>query len=283
MALTATVTTGRPQYVTGRPVEIVMGLYNDQSRTEYVRVQRNWEYDIIIRDSRKRVVWQWSKDKRQPPSPYEIRVDARDRRETRERWDGRDESGRPVPAGVYYIEARVFPCRPVFTSITLLEDYDNNGGSRWDRDRDRDWDRDRGGRDRDRDRDRDGRFPGERGFFASLRTNPRSASVGEEVDVIYTLSNQSRDAVLYEFPNGRMYELEAKLRGRTVWRWSQGRFFTQSFTQLYLPPGSRKEFHISFPIARGTARGDYELVAYLVPRGYAVGSAGEATTRLRVD
>jgi Intracellular proteinase inhibitor len=79
-----------------------------------------------------------------------------------------------------------------------------------------------------------------------------------------------------------MYELEARLRGRTLWRWSEGRFFTRSFTQLVLPAGSRKEFHISFPIARGTAPGDYELVAYLTPTGFTRGSAGEATTRLRI-
>jgi hypothetical protein len=261
MSLTATVTTGRAQYVSGRAIEITLGLHNDLSRPASLRVFREWEYDIIVRDSRRRVVWQWSDGKRMPTRPYEMFLDARGCRETRERWDGCDDSGRPVPAGSYFIEARLYPCRPVFTTVTICESDDRQG---WDRDRDQ------------------GRGSGERGFFATLRCEPRTASVGEEVDVTYTLSNQSFQDAVYAFPSGKMYELEARLRGRTLWRWSEGRFFTQSFTQLVLPAGSRKEFHISFPIARGTASGDYELIAYLTPSGFAHASAGEAVARLRV-
>jgi hypothetical protein len=265
MSLTATVTTGRAQYATGRPIEITLGLHNAQPWIASLRVFREWEYDIVVRDTGRRVVWQWSRGKRMPSRPYEVQVDPRGCRETRERWDGCDDRGRPVAPGVYVIEARLYPCRPVFTTVTIL-----------DQPRDERYDRDR------YDRDRDDRYPGERGFFASLRCEPRSASVGEEVDVVYTLSNQSFDSVLYQFPSGQVYELEARLRGRCVWRWSDGRAFTRSLTQFYLSAGSRKEFHISFPIVRGTAPGDYELVAYLVPTGYVRGSAGEATCRLRV-
>ncbi len=261
MSLTATVTTGRAQYALGRAIEITLGLHNELSRPASLRVYREWEYDIIVRDSRRRVVWQWSDGKRMPSRPYEMQLDARACRETRERWDGCDDSGRSVPAGTYSIEARVYPCRPVFTTVTICDSDD------------------RSGRDGDRDRGRDS---GERGFFATLRCDPRTASVGEEVDVTYTLSNQSFQDAVYAFSSGKMYELEARLRGRTLWRWSAGRYFTQSFTQLLLPAGSRKEFHISFPIARGTAPGDYELVAYLTPTGFVQASAGEATTRLRV-
>jgi hypothetical protein len=251
MSLSATVTTDRAQYAAGRPVEITLGLRNELGRPAYLRIFREWEYDIIVRDARRRIVWQWSDGKRMPPRPYEIQVDARGCRETRERWDGCDDRGRSLPAGTYFIEARVYPCRPVFTTMTILDD----------------------------DRDR---FPGERGFFASLRCDPRTASVGDQVDVVYTLSNQSFETVVYEFPNGKMYDLEARLRGRCLWRWGDGRFFSQSLTHLYLPPGSRKDFRLSFPIARGTAPGDYELVAYLVPSGFVRNSAGEATCRLRI-
>lgn len=267
MSLTATITTSRAQYACGRPVEITLGLHNALSRPAALRISREWEYDILVRDARRRVVWQWSEGKRCPSRAYDIQIDPRGCRETCERWDGCDERGRPVPAGVYTIEARLYPCRPVFTTVTLLESDD-----RFDRDRYRDR----------FDRDRYDRYPGERGFFASLHCEPRTASVGEEVDITYALSNQSFEAVVYQFPSGQMYELEARLRGRCVWRWSEGRLFTRVLTQLYLPAGSRKDFRLSFPIARGTTPGDYEMAAYLVPTGYVRGSAGEAVGRLRV-
>jgi Intracellular proteinase inhibitor len=152
MSLTATVTTGRAQYAAGRAVEIILGLRNELSRPALLRVFREWEYDILVRDSRRRIIWQWSDGKRMPTRPYDMQIDARGCRETRERWDGCDDSGRPVPAGTYFIEARLYPCRPVFTTVTICDPDD-----RRDRDRDRDWDRDRG------------RDSAERGFFAPTR------------------------------------------------------------------------------------------------------------------
>ena len=285
--LTALVTTDRTQYGAGRAVEINLALRNDADFTQTIQYGSTFEYDVIVRDRSNRIVWQWSANKRPSRELTRFQIAPYSSRRTREIWDRRDLEGRKVADGTYSIEARLYPLKPVFTQVYLGSGSDTGGGPARDRE-DRDGRRgddgrdDRGGRG---DRGNDGPIgtPFERGFFAQLKADRKSVRVGDTVDLTYTVSNQSDYGVVYDFNTMQIYEVEAILNGRCVWRLSDGRAYGQRLTQLDLPAGTRKQFKISFPIARGTRPGDYTLRAYLRANHYEPGTAGEATTRLRID
>ena len=297
--LTALVTTDRTQYGAGRAVEIRLALRNDGDFAQTIQYGSTFEYDVIVRDRSNRIVWQWSANKRPSRELTRFQIAPYSSRKTREIWDRRDLEGRKVADGTYSIEARLFPLKPVFTQVYLgsgsesggpardREDRDGGGFDRFPRDprwgddgRD-----DRGGRGDRSDRGNDGPIgsPLERGFFAQLKADRKSVQVGDTVDLTYTISNQSDYSVTYEFNTMQLYEVEAILNGRCVWRLSDSRAYGQRLTLLDLPAGTRKQFKVSFPIARGTKPGDYTLRAYLRANHYEPGTAGEATTRLRID
>ena len=109
MDLQTTVTTDRAQYSPSRAVEILVRLTNNGRTPVAYRVANRFEYEIRIRESRtRRVVWTWSKGKT-PPAPSSVQILPGQWRQHLELWDGRDDTGKRVPAGVYEIEATHLP------------------------------------------------------------------------------------------------------------------------------------------------------------------------------
>ena len=287
--LTALVSTDRTQYGAGRAVEISLALRNDADFVQTIQYREAFEYDVIVRDRESRIVYQWSANKRPSRELSRFQIEPWSSRKTREIWDRRGLDGRKVPDGVYTIEARLFPLKPVFTQVYLGSGPDTIPArdrdtipAREREDRDRGDSRDRG---QGRERGNDGPIgsPIERGFFAKLATDRRTVRVGDTVEVTYTVSNQSDYAVSYDFNSSQLFEIEAIFGGRCVWRLSDSQRPDRRFTQLFLQPYTRRQFTASFPIVRGTQPGDYTLRAYLKTSNYDRGSAGEATTKLRID
>lgn len=294
--LTALVATDRTQYGAGRAVEIGLALRNDADYVQTIQYRESFEYDIVIRDRSNRIVWQWSANKRPSREPTRFQIAPYGSRKTREIWDRRDLEGRKVPDGVYSIEAKLFPLRSVFAQVYLGSGQetgparDRDGRDQTDRSpRDSRWGND-GGDDRSERGNRGARggdgpigSPVERGFYTQLKADRRNVRVGDAVELTYIASNQSDYGVTYDFNGSPFVEVEAILNGRCVWRLSDGQQTDRRWTQLDLPPGSRKQFRISFPIVRGTRPGDYTLRAYLRANNYERGSAGEATAKVRID
>ena len=286
--LSAQVSTDRTQYPAGRVVEINLALRNEADFPQTIQMQGVFEYDVLVRNRAGDVVWQWSANKRPSRQLTRFDVPANSSRKTREIWDRRDLQGQKVADGVYSIEARLFPMKPVVTQIYLGSGADtvpardreagNRGGSG----------RDRGG---ERGGDRGGNIqdgpigtPFERGFFAQLKPNRKSVRVGETLDFTYTVSNQTDYLVEYSFNDGQINELEAILNGRCVWRLSESRPSPdRRFTQFQLLPDTRKQFNVSIPIVKGTRPGQYTFRAYLRANNYQVGTAGEAFVKVNID
>jgi hypothetical protein len=67
--------------------------------------------------------------------------------------------------------------------------------------------------------------------------------VGEEVTFTFHVTNSSAKRVELRFPSGQTHDLAVTdAQGREVWRWSQGRMFTQSMQNKILGAGDTLTF-----------------------------------------
>ena len=115
--LRTAVYTDRISYLPGRPVHIETRLINLEKRVTFVNLQ---EYDILVREPQTgRVIWQWSWQfhRRNVLPPHTTFSLARwETRFNHLSWNQTDNNGRPVPPGIYLIEARIYP----YTQITRI-------------------------------------------------------------------------------------------------------------------------------------------------------------------
>jgi hypothetical protein len=127
--LRTTVSTDRREYPRGRPVLIQMRLTNTGKTITLTNVQ---EYDVLVRQGHRAgpVVSQWSWQftrqgipPRRPllPPRTSFSLGRRESRTNYEVWDQNDASGRQVPPGVYWIEARIYPHTQI-TPVVILPD-----------------------------------------------------------------------------------------------------------------------------------------------------------------
>jgi hypothetical protein len=127
--LRTTVSTDRREYRRGRPVLIQMRLTNTGKTITLTNVQ---EYDVLVRQGHRAgpVISQWSwQFTRQGVPPRLPLLPPRtsftlgrwQSRTNHAVWDQNDASGRPVPPGVYWIEARIYP-HPQITPVVILPD-----------------------------------------------------------------------------------------------------------------------------------------------------------------
>jgi hypothetical protein len=114
--------TDRISYLPGRPVLLETRLINFAKRVTFANLQ---EYDIVVREEQSgRVVWQysWQFHRRNVLPPHTTFSLGRwETRFNRLSWNQTDNNGRPVPPGVYLIEARIYPYTQV-TRILIRED-----------------------------------------------------------------------------------------------------------------------------------------------------------------
>lgn len=74
-----------------------------------------------------------------------------------------------------------------------------------------------------------------------------------------TVENAGPDSVEVTFPSGQRVEFLAIRDGETVWRWSEGRMFTQALSTARLDPGESVEFDGEWhdpPTGEFTVRGE---------------------------
>lgn len=90
-------------------------------------------------------------------------------------------------------------------------------------------------------------------------------AVGEPVAITLALANVGSEAASFQFNTGQMYDFVLLREGLVVWRWSQGRAFTQALTALTLRPGETRTFQERWNQRNAQGRqipdGSYELVA----------------------
>ena len=120
-----------------------------------------------------------------------------------------------------------------------------------------------------------------RGVQIEVRLNKAAYTAGEPVEITLTVSNPGSAAVTFEFPTGQMFDVLVTRRGKLIWQWSQGRAFTQAFTNLTLSPGESRVFNERWDQrdvqGRYVPAGEYEMLAVfptevgLVPRAGADG------------
>jgi hypothetical protein len=90
--------------------------------------------------------------------------------------------------------------------------------------------------------------------------------VGEDVKFNFHVTNSSAKRVELRFPSGQTHEVVVlDPQGREVWRWSEGRMFTQSMQNKVLGASDTLTFSETWRPARG---GSYTAVASLLSETY---------------
>ena len=90
--------------------------------------------------------------------------------------------------------------------------------------------------------------------------------VGEDVKFSFHVTNSSAKRVELRFPSGQTHDLVVlDMQGREVWRWSQGRMFTQSMQNKVLAASDTITFTETW---RPEHAGTYTAVATLLSQNY---------------
>jgi hypothetical protein len=114
---------------------------------------------------------------------------------------------------------------------------------------------------------------------------PRAVERGEAVPISFVLTNTGEDTVRIPLNTGQKYEFEIWRDNRMVWRWSQGRFFTQALGSTELRPNEELTYRISWDQrnTEGTRvpAGTYQVRAYVPTRwqDFRVGNSATFTIR----
>lgn len=80
--------------------------------------------------------------------------------------------------------------------------------------------------------------------LAILSTDKKIYKVGEEIEMTIVLHNRTDEPVNLTFNSGKNYDFIVKKlpENKEVWRWSDGKFFTEALMSMMLDPGERKTF-----------------------------------------
>ena len=90
--------------------------------------------------------------------------------------------------------------------------------------------------------------------------------VGDDVKFSFHVTNSSAKRVELRFPSGQTHDLVVfDMQGREVWRWSQGRMFTQSMQNKILAASDTITFTETW---RPDHPGTYTAVASLLSQNY---------------
>ncbi|MFP4622920.1 MAG: BsuPI-related putative proteinase inhibitor [Gemmatimonadota bacterium] len=95
----------------------------------------------------------------------------------------------------------------------------------------------------------------------SLEVDVAPGSVGLALHV----TNSGADPVTFTFPSSQRYDFVISTpAGEEVWRWSEGRFFTQAVTEATLAPGASWSMEAEWD--PGTRTGRYTAAGVLTAR-----------------
>ncbi len=105
--------------------------------------------------------------------------------------------------------------------------------------------------------------PGSGGIALSVAFEPDPPEAGKPVTWSLMVRNDGGEAVTLTFPSGKRGDvvLEGE-RDQEAYRWSEGRFFTQTVGKKHLRPGDEVVYRLEEP-SLSVVPGDYDLVATL--------------------
>jgi hypothetical protein len=79
---------------------------------------------------------------------------------------------------------------------------------------------------------------GKAGFSICLTTDKTEYTTGEPICMTITAINQTSSEVCLSFRDAQRFDFYIEQEGEEVWRWSQGRMFTQVLGREVLAPGT---------------------------------------------
>ncbi|MEW5802806.1 MAG: beta-propeller domain-containing protein [bacterium] len=120
------VETDKAEYELQEPVKITFTVANSDKNAVDIVFSSSQQYDIVIKDSSKAMVWQWSNEKRFAQSFTNRTLEVGKSYSYHTDWDQTDNHHTPVPAGTYTIEASLTAydknyAQTVSTQITITE------------------------------------------------------------------------------------------------------------------------------------------------------------------
>ncbi len=119
----------------------------------------------------------------------------------------------------------------------------------------------------------------------TLETSERTYGVGEPVRMTLKVENIGAQAQTLRFSSGQQYDFIVSRDDREVWRWSEGRFFTQALTQFTLAPGAERTFSQTWPQTDSQGRqvgsGEYNVRAVLTTMTAPRPTVGPVTVTIR--
>ena len=92
------------------------------------------------------------------------------------------------------------------------------------------------------------------------------ATFADSVRFALQVTNAGGAPVELEFPSGQTHDFVVSRAGAELWRWSEGRMFTQALQQVTLAPGETRAFEGSWRVPAGTS-GELEARGFLAARG----------------
>lgn len=107
----------------------------------------------------------------------------------------------------------------------------------------------------------------------SVRTEvrvPRQVDRGEAVSIDFVLTNRGDEPVRIPLNSGQRYEFEVWRDNRVVWRWSQGRFFTQQLGSTSIQPNEEVTYRVTWDQRNNDGvrvpPGNYQVRAFVPTR-----------------
>ncbi len=104
-------------YALGEPVQMELVVRNPGPGAATFQFSDSQRYDFVVQDDRGAVVWYWSRDKMFAQVLGTLTLIPGEERRFRERWDQRDNEGRAVASGRYWIVGVFPPQRPILPEL----------------------------------------------------------------------------------------------------------------------------------------------------------------------
>jgi hypothetical protein len=110
----------------------------------------------------------------------------------------------------------------------------------------------------------------------TFRIEPSRVKLGQPVRFSLNFHNNSGRAQTIRYRSGQRYDFYVTLSGKEIWRWSEGRAFTQALSSDVIPGSTGRRYDEMWePASRGTYR------AYAVPGAEGFGGALSGSFEVR--
>ena len=102
-----TLTLGKPQIKSGRPVQMTFQVVNTSGKPVIYNFPTGQRFDITATNAAGTAVWDWAANKRFSQNLASLSLPPGKSFVYRAVWNGRDLSGRPIPPGAYTLQAHL--------------------------------------------------------------------------------------------------------------------------------------------------------------------------------